>query len=51
MTDISGKEILRKKAEDTQLVELNISSLSPGIYLLQLQNSEFTEWRKVIVGN
>jgi hypothetical protein len=40
--DVTGKQVLRREAErlDDSELRLDISTLSPGVYILQLRNEE-----------
>jgi hypothetical protein len=47
VTDISGKEILRKNLNE-QTIKLDLNYLSPGSYLITIKNHDTTITRKIV---
>ena len=47
--DITGKMILQEKFNNQEFPELDISRISPGLYLLRIQTIIKTEFKKLIV--
>lgn len=46
--DVSGKKVLTQYAKSTNLNEINISSLSSGVYILQINHATFIQSTKFI---
>ncbi len=44
--DVLGKEVLQTA---TSTKELNVSSLSPGVYIIKIREGEITATRKLII--
>ncbi len=47
--DLSGRKMLSQKQMLTDQVEINTSTLSQGVYILQLKSDEVTSSRKLII--
>jgi hypothetical protein len=45
--DVLGKKVLQATLNNTK--ELNIASISPGVYIIKFREGEATETRKLIV--
>ena len=48
LSDISGKEILRKKNINEEILELDISTFTPGIYFLKISDGSLNTVKKII---
>ena len=47
--DISGKEVLRQIPENTTNIQLNVSHLQPGLYLIKIQGKGFEHFNKLVI--
>ncbi|MCB9360995.1 MAG: S8 family peptidase [Flavobacteriales bacterium] len=49
LTDIQGKELVAKKVENKQYINLDLSHLPDGVYYLRIQKEKSFELEKVII--
>jgi hypothetical protein len=45
----SGQQVLQKKFQNQNSFEMDVNSLSPGIYLVQLQTTAGVETKKLVI--
>ena len=49
ITDITGKKIYTTSSEETQKIEVSTQDFNEGIYVVQIQTTDFNETKKLIV--
>ena len=49
IADITGKTIYSTTASETQKIEVNTKDYSAGVYVVQIQGTDFIETKKLIV--